>query len=61
MNGGLPNAVSTVNNTALNTGRLPRSVHEELALILKRIGSKEHNRDALSQLYDLRVCDILLR
>ncbi|XP_052744603.1 protein mini spindles [Bicyclus anynana] len=53
INGGLPSAVSTV-NTALNAGRLPRGVHEELALILKRIGSKEHNRDALSQLYDLR-------
>ncbi|XP_045778443.1 protein mini spindles isoform X2 [Maniola jurtina] len=53
VNGGLPSAVSTV-NTALNAGRLPRGVHEELALILKRIGSKEHNRDALSQLYDLR-------
>ncbi|XP_039748476.1 protein mini spindles isoform X3 [Pararge aegeria] len=53
INGGLPSAVSTV-NTALNAGRLPRGVHEELALILKRIGSKEHNREALSQLYDLR-------
>ncbi|XP_047538728.1 protein mini spindles isoform X1 [Vanessa atalanta] len=53
MNGGLPSAVGSV-NAALSAGRLPRAVHEELALILKRIGSKEHNRDALSQLYDLR-------
>ncbi|XP_063384841.1 protein mini spindles [Cydia fagiglandana] len=36
------------------TSRLPRAVHEELALILKRIGSKEHNREALAHLYDLR-------
>lgn len=42
-------------NAALHAGRLPRALHEELALILKRIGSKDHNRDALSQLYDLRV------
>ncbi|KAI8440909.1 hypothetical protein MSG28_009207 [Choristoneura fumiferana] len=36
------------------TSRLPRAVHEELALILKRIGSKEHNREALASLYELR-------
>lgn len=42
-------------NTALNAGRLPRALHEELALILKRIGTKEHNTHALEQLYDLRV------
>ncbi|CAH2055745.1 unnamed protein product, partial [Iphiclides podalirius] len=41
-------------NASLHSGRLPRALHEELALILKRIGSKDHNRDALSQLYDLR-------
>ncbi|XP_032523081.2 protein mini spindles isoform X1 [Danaus plexippus] len=41
-------------NTSLQAGRLPRGVHDELAAILKRIGSKEHNREALSQLYDLR-------
>ncbi|RVE53041.1 hypothetical protein evm_002339 [Chilo suppressalis] len=42
------------NNAALNSGRLPRALHEELAQILKRIGTKEHNKDALAQLYDLR-------
>lgn len=47
------NAVS--GNAALNAGRLPRALHEELALILKRIGTKEHNKQALEQLYDLRV------
>ncbi|XP_045453489.1 protein mini spindles [Melitaea cinxia] len=52
LNGSLPSAVAT--NASLSAGRLPRGVHEELALILKRIGSKETNRDALSQLYDLR-------
>ncbi|CAH2087902.1 unnamed protein product [Euphydryas editha] len=62
MNGGLPvggvgvgGGIGAVGaNAALSAGRLPRAVHEELALILKRIGSKEHNRDALAQLYDLR-------
>ncbi|CAK1542570.1 unnamed protein product [Leptosia nina] len=56
VNGGLQTMGVGVNvgNTALNAGRLPRSVHEELGLILKRIGSKEHNKEALSQLYDLR-------
>lgn len=50
------NAVSA--NTALNANRLPRALHEELALILKRIGTKEHNKQALEQLYDLRVSKI---
>ncbi|KAM3966107.1 LOW QUALITY PROTEIN: msps cytoskeleton-associated protein 5 [Aphomia sociella] len=55
LNGGVLGAVGAVTgNSALSSGRLPRGVHEELALILKRIGSKEHNRDALAQLYDLR-------
>lgn len=40
------------------TSRLPRAVHEELAHILKRIGSKEHNREALTSLYELRVSTI---
>ncbi|XP_049878313.1 protein mini spindles [Pectinophora gossypiella] len=57
INGGsMGNVLASVtpNNASLSQGRLPRGVHEELALILKRIGTKEHNRDALSQLYDLR-------
>ncbi|KAI5639807.1 hypothetical protein NE865_07707 [Phthorimaea operculella] len=54
INGGNVLASVTPNNAALNMNRLPRGVHEELALILKRIGSKDHNREALSQLYDLR-------
>lgn len=45
---------SVTPNAALTAGRLPRAVHEELALILKRIGSKEHHKEALVQLYDLR-------
>ncbi|XP_068623237.1 protein mini spindles [Battus philenor] len=56
--GGVPMGMGSVGpvtaNSALHAGRLPRALHEELALILKRIGSKDHNRDALSQLYDLR-------
>ncbi|CAG5054313.1 unnamed protein product [Parnassius apollo] len=60
--GGIPGGMGVVGmgvgvgagNAALQAGRLPRALHEELALILKRIGSKDHNRDALSQLYDLR-------
>ncbi|XP_038218793.1 protein mini spindles isoform X2 [Zerene cesonia] len=54
MNGSLQSLGMGVTNTALTSGRLPRALHEELALILKRIGSKEHNREALAQLYDLR-------
>lgn len=50
----------TPNNSALNANRLPRGVHEELSSILKRIGSKEHNKDALSQLYDLRVSSFII-
>ncbi|KAL4713510.1 hypothetical protein ACJJTC_010495 [Scirpophaga incertulas] len=52
VNGSVLTSVST--NNTLSAGRLPRAVHEELAIILKRIGTKEHNKDALSQLYDLR-------
>lgn len=58
LNGGSVLASVPPNNAALAAGRLPRAVHEELALILKRIGTKEHNKDALSQLYDLRVSEI---
>ncbi|XP_050682742.1 protein mini spindles [Leptidea sinapis] len=47
-------AVNVSPNKALSAGRLPRHVHEELAHILKRIGSQEHKKEALSQLYDLR-------
>ncbi|CAB3232167.1 unnamed protein product [Arctia plantaginis] len=54
LNGGSVLASVPPNNAALAAGRLPRAVHEELALILKRIGTKEHNKQALSQLYDLR-------
>ncbi|XP_026736168.1 protein mini spindles isoform X2 [Trichoplusia ni] len=54
LNGGSVLASVPPNNAALAAGRLPRAVHEELALILKRIGTKEHNKDALAQLYDLR-------
>ncbi|XP_041970087.1 protein mini spindles isoform X2 [Aricia agestis] len=46
--------ISNIGSSNIAANRLPRAVHEELALILKRIGSKEHNRDALAQLYDLR-------
>ncbi|XP_028170913.1 protein mini spindles [Ostrinia furnacalis] len=53
LNGGSVLATVTP-NAALTAGRLPRGVHDELALILKRIGSKEHNKHALAQLYDLR-------
>ncbi|KAL0879509.1 hypothetical protein ABMA27_003252 [Loxostege sticticalis] len=53
LNGGAVLA-SVTPNSALTAGRLPRGVHDELALILKRIGSKEHNKHALAQLYDLR-------
>lgn len=45
-------------NSTLAAGRLPRSVHEELALILKMVGNKEHNHRALEQLYDLRVTTV---
>ncbi|CAF4840338.1 unnamed protein product [Pieris macdunnoughi] len=51
---GLQSLGVNVGNSALTAGRLPRSVHEELGLILKRIGSKDTNKEALSQLYDLR-------
>nr|XP_021185721.2 protein mini spindles isoform X2 [Helicoverpa armigera] len=54
LNGGSVLASVPPNNAALGAGRLPRAVHEELASILKRIGTKDHNKDALSQLYDLR-------
>ncbi|XP_075981824.1 msps cytoskeleton-associated protein 5 isoform X2 [Anticarsia gemmatalis] len=54
LNGGSVLASVPPNNAALAAGRLPRALHEELALILKRIGTKEHNKQALSQLYDLR-------
>lgn len=54
MNGSSVLASVPPNNAALQAGRLPRALHDELALILKRIGTKEHNKQALSQLYDLR-------
>lgn len=38
-----------------NPIKMPRLVHEELSQILKRIGEREHCKEALGQLYDLRV------
>lgn len=38
------------------TVKLPRLVHEELLQIVKRIGDRNHCKEGLGQLYDLRVC-----
>lgn len=43
------------------TVKLPRLVHEELLQIVKRIGDRNHCKEGLGQLYDLRVSIILTK
>lgn len=52
MNGTVLTSVAA--NSAANARRLSRNVHDELSMILKKIGNKQHNQHALEQLYELR-------